>query len=118
MNLYAVKALLARVYLYAGNKTEAAVYAQEVIDSKYFNLVGDAQDALRSKEIIFSVYVDQFDLIIAGNGSSYTINSEEFLNEIFDVAADGTNDIRLREGVGFDNSYNYYFKLYFIKKVY
>ena len=108
MNLYAVKALLARVYLYAGNKTEAVVYAQEVIDSKYFNLVGDAQDALRSKEIIFSVYVDQFDLIIAGNGSSYTINSEEFLNEIFDVAADGTNDIRLREGVGFDNSYNGY----------
>ena len=46
MNLYAVKALLARVYLYAGNKTEAENYANQVIGSGYFDLIGDASDVL------------------------------------------------------------------------
>ena len=40
MNLYAVKAMLARVYLYAGNKVEAANYASQVIEGKYFDLIG------------------------------------------------------------------------------
>ena len=65
MNLYAVKALLARVYLYAGNKTEAENYANQVIGSGYFDLIGDASDVLRSKEIVFSVYVDDFDQQVA-----------------------------------------------------
>ena len=43
MNLYAVKAMLARVYLYAGNKTEAVNYANQVIDGKYFDLRGMLQ---------------------------------------------------------------------------
>lgn len=60
MNLYAVKALLARAYLYVGNKTEAKKYANEVISSSYFDLIGDTNDPLRSKEILFSIYVDDF----------------------------------------------------------
>ena len=108
MNLYAVKAMLARVYLFAGDKTNAERYANEVIESGYFNLVGDASDVLRSKEIIFSVYVDDFDQQVTEitNGGTYYISDEEFLNEIFDVANDGTNDLRIREGVGFDYGTN------------
>ncbi|MFR7809633.1 MAG: hypothetical protein ACLU4N_10375 [Butyricimonas faecihominis] len=37
MNLYAVKAMLARVYLYAGIQELAAKYANEVIDSDLFD---------------------------------------------------------------------------------
>ena len=79
-----------------------------VIESGYFNLVGDASDVLRSKEIIFSVYVDDFDQQVTEitNGGTYYISDEEFLNEIFDVANDGTNDLRIREGVGFDYGTN------------
>lgn len=106
MNLYAVKALLARVYLYAGNKEEAADYANEVIGSGYFELIGDASDILRSREILFSVYVDKFDQQVKEIQTSldYDIIEESFLNEMFDVAHDGTNDMRIREGVAFDNN--------------
>ena len=91
MNLYAVKAMLARVYLYAGNKVEAANYASQVIEGKYFDLIGDATDVLRSKEIVFSVYVDKFDQQVTDitNGSSYCIVK-----------------VRIREGVGFDYGTN------------
>lgn len=104
MNLYAVKALLARVYLYAGNKEEAENYANEVIGSGYFELVGDASDILRSREILFSVYVDKFDQQVKDITTSfgYYVMYEDFLNEMFDVANDGTNDVRVREGVAFD----------------
>ena len=39
MNLYAVKAMMARVYCYSGQNDLAVQYAQEVIDAnKYFTL--------------------------------------------------------------------------------
>ena len=105
MNLYAVKALLARVFLYAGNYTEAARYAEEVIESKQFELSGNATDIQRSKEIIFSVYIDKFDQVVDNmmTVTSYTVENDVF-NEIFDVANDGTNDFRVREGVSFENA--------------
>ncbi len=103
MNLYAVKATLARVYLYAGNKVEAAKYAQEVIDSKLFNLVAEVNDLIHSKEIIFSIYVDQFAKQIVNEfEDQFYVAQRTFLNDIFDVANDGTNDFRIKEGVGFD----------------
>ncbi|WP_292266981.1 RagB/SusD family nutrient uptake outer membrane protein [Butyricimonas sp.] len=108
MNLYAVKALLARVYLYAGNKSEAENYANQVIESDYFELVGEASDILRSKEIVFSVYVDKFDQQVEEitNNTFYSIMNKSFLNEMFDVANDGMNDVRVREGVAFDYASN------------
>lgn len=104
MNLYAVKALLARVYLYAGNKEEAGNYANQVVGSGYFELIGDASDILRSREILFSVYVDKFDQQVEEltNKTFYYIMNKNFLNEMFDVANDGMNDVRIREGVAFD----------------
>ena len=105
MNLYAVKAMLARVYLYAGNQELAAKYANEVIDSDFFELLSNANDVLRSKEIIFSVYIDKFDQQVENmmTTTSYIVDNSVF-NEIFDVANDGLNDFRVREGVSFENT--------------
>ena len=91
--------------LYAGNYTEAARYAEEVIESKQFELSGNATDIQRSKEIIFSVYIDKFDQVVDNmmTVTSYTVENDVF-NEIFDVANDGTNDFRVREGVSFENA--------------
>ncbi len=61
-NLYAVKALLARVYWMRGNMKEAAKYAKEVVDSGKFPLVDRTEVAeymagrLSPKETIFGVY--------------------------------------------------------------
>ena len=60
---------------------------------------------MRYKEILFSIYVDKFDLQVAEDittGKEYYVDNENFLYEIFDVAHDGTNDLRVREGVAFD----------------
>lgn len=62
MNLYAIKALLARVYWYRGDMTNAARYACQVIDSGKFPLVGvtDIQNylagVLSAEETIFGIY--------------------------------------------------------------
>ncbi|MCM1076174.1 MAG: RagB/SusD family nutrient uptake outer membrane protein [Bacteroides sp.] len=62
MNLYAVKALLARAYWYMGNQERAAYYAQEVINSGRFPLVDITEiqtymaGVLSPKETIFGVY--------------------------------------------------------------
>lgn len=49
---------------------------------------------------MFSVYVDKFDQQVTDitTGFSYYIAKESFLNEMFDVANDGTNDLRIRGG--------------------
>lgn len=100
MNLYAVKALLARVNLYAGNKQEAARYAKEVIDSKLFKLVTDnTVDRVYSTELIFSIYIPQFANQVAEDfvpGCFYFISNRAYLDEMFDVDNDGKNDIRYK----------------------
>lgn len=105
MNLYAVKGLLARVYLYAGNKTEAAKYAKEVVESGYFDLVSDnSVDRVYSTEILFSIYVDKLDEQVQGDFSTrggFYVSEPSFLSEHFSVAEDGANDIRYREGTAF-----------------
>lgn len=110
MNLYAVKATLARAYMYAGNKTEAAKYAQEIVNSKQFELITDnSTDRIYSKEIIFSLYVDKFEDkvgIYFDSRRNYVITENDFFAELFNVAGDGLNDIRVREGSGFVTSNN------------
>lgn len=62
MNLYAVKALLARVYWYRGDMANAGRYAAEVIDKGYFPLVQPTEirdylaGVLSTKETIFGIY--------------------------------------------------------------
>ena len=56
MNKYAVKAMLARVYLYMGNKTQAANYAREVINDSGLRLVRDNREDVSSYgETIFGL---------------------------------------------------------------
>lgn len=108
MNLYAVKAMLARGYLYMQNKEKAAEYAREVIDSKMFELISDnSVDRIFSTEIVFSIYVDKFaDQLVNEFDRNFKIAGRQFLEEMFDVANDGANDIRVREGVAFDYDAN------------
>lgn len=105
MNLYAVKGLLARVYLYAGDKTEAAKYAEEVVNSGYFELVSDNSiDRVYSTEILFSIYVDKFEQQVQGDFNTrygFYVSDPSFLSEHFSVSEDGANDIRFREGTAF-----------------
>ncbi len=71
MNLYAVKALLARVYYTMGNATEAAKYAAEVIEAKHnFSLVKSSKfEEVRrfpaSPELIFGLHNTQLSKGIA-----------------------------------------------------
>lgn len=70
LNYWAVKALLARLYLYKGDKVNALKYAQEVIASGKFRLMTAADivstdptalnsDMTLTYEHIFSIYVSQ-----------------------------------------------------------
>lgn len=65
-NLYAVRALLARVYWMKGDMVNAAVYAEKVIDSGKFPLVGETEvkdylaGVLSPKETIFGVYSNTY----------------------------------------------------------
>ena len=62
LNLYAVQALLARVYWMKGDMTNAGQYAEKVINSGKFPLVGETEvqdfmaGTLSPKETIFGVY--------------------------------------------------------------
>ena len=117
MNLYAVKATLARVHMYAGNKTEATAYAKEVVESGYFSMVSDnSLDRVYSSEILFSIYVDklgdQIDVAFTNTGGIYVAESQ-FLADHFSVSEDGANDIRYRQGVAFtSDAYGYYSQKY------
>ena len=61
-NLYAVYGLLARVYWMKGDMANAAIYAQKVIESRKFPLVGETEvqdflaGVLSPKETIFGIY--------------------------------------------------------------
>ncbi|WP_455613938.1 RagB/SusD family nutrient uptake outer membrane protein [Bacteroides congonensis] len=117
MNKFAVKAVLARVYLYKGDaqsKALAADYADQVIkaskgNSHLFTLVTDnATDPVCSTELIFALsmdsekYDDQIDLDFkAGMTNAYFIKNRDRVYELFDTEADGYNDMRMKEGQGF-----------------
>lgn len=66
INLYAVKALLARVYWYFGDKTKAAEYAEAVINSNLFPFVNITEiqahvaGVLCPKETVFGLYSTQY----------------------------------------------------------
>jgi len=114
MNLMAVKALSARVHLWAGNTAEAARYAQEVVDARrsdgepMFQLVtNNVRDRVFSTELIFSMSVHRFneqadrDFVI-NMANTYLIYDRARLNQMFDVTVDGANDMRYRDGQGFN----------------
>lgn len=76
VSLYAIQALLSRVYLYMENWSEAASYATKVIDSKKYTMwktddLKDSkcfkEDARTSGEVIFEVYSNAGEAYGGGN---------------------------------------------------
>ena len=113
MNKFAVKALLARVYMYTGDKVNAMARAKEVIDATSggsnlrFRLVTDnSADRIMSTELIFSLSLKEFDKQVDNDfqrstNSLYYAVDKQHIYDIFDTDRDGFNDIRMREGQGF-----------------
>lgn len=128
MNKYAVKAELARVYLYIGDKQNALNYANQVINAqkekggKLFSLITDnAQDRVASTELLFSLSMDSEKFkdqiendFIAAMWSNYYIKDKDRVNKLFDTSIDGSNDMRMKEGQGFNitNNGSYTLKFY------
>lgn len=116
MNKYAVKALMARVYMYKGDKALAKEKANEVINAKredgtsiFQFVVDNSKDHLLSKELIFAISMDSKNFqttimqsFLLSQFSNTNAGSKERVNEIFDTKVDGTNDIRMREAGGFN----------------
>ena len=112
MNLLAVKALLARAYLYQGNKTLAAEYAEEVVNSGKFKLAATMKitNQYPVAEVIFGLH---FNNSMARENlmtisTYYIIGNSAFINELFNINEDGPNDIRYKDASGFYMDGNYY----------
>lgn len=117
MNKFAIKAELARVYLFMGDresKIKAADYANQVIEarkgnSNLFSLITDnSTDPMCSTELLFALSMDSesFDTQIEndfqiGMSYAYFIKERDRVYELFDTQVDGYNDMRLKEGQGF-----------------
>lgn len=111
MNKWAVKALLARVYLYQGGASlsKAAELAEEVIDHSGLELVGNNQeDVAFFGETLFGLHmydmstrVQPYFSIAAGQlGNELWIKASNG-EEVFEGTSVGVNDIRYRSGYGF-----------------
>ena len=101
-NYYAVRALMARVYLYSGDKVKALECAKEVIDSQKFpaTLVSQivASDKIMSSEMIFGIYrstlATEYDLSYSSNISTGMYLSTTEWATVYETAAGGSADYR------------------------
>lgn len=108
MNYLAVRALLARVYLYMDDKVNAARMAKNVIDAgkhrfvSTANLTGTRKDRTFSTEHIFSLYItklnepvnEYFKFRVAGSDATDLNNTENTIKTAFEVATGGSTDFR------------------------
>lgn len=110
LNKYAVKALLARVYLYKGGADilKAATLAQEVIQHSGLQLVqNNMEDISMFQETLFGLNMFNMarrqEAYFRTGGASGTELwlKERNWQEAFDGTAFGVNDIRFRSGYGF-----------------
>ncbi|MDL2320257.1 RagB/SusD family nutrient uptake outer membrane protein [Alistipes sp. OttesenSCG-928-B03] len=109
MNLMAVKALLARVYLWSGSDNDrlnANTYAREVIKSEHFSLGRSNTDTpILPSEIIFGVHVDDFETKVTDEmdkaNSPWRIQGDNFFAKQFTTSQDGGVDWRLSTVTGF-----------------
>lgn len=115
LNLMAVKALMARVYLYAGDKTNAAKYAKHVIDNSNLSLVKDnVKDVAFKDESLFCL--DMFNMeerLMSDWKSTVNMNTELWISTdnirtVFEFYSIGLNDIRYKNGYGFLHGSNQY----------
>ena len=115
MNKFAVKAAMARAYMWKGDKVNAAAKAKEVIDAKkgngaaMFSLITDnTQDKVGSTELLFALNMDSetFPEVVENDfylslWSYYVVMDMDKLYAIFDTQNDGMNDMRFKDGTGF-----------------
>nr|WP_121272964.1 RagB/SusD family nutrient uptake outer membrane protein [Pedobacter schmidteae] len=108
MNYLAVRALLARVYLFMDDKVNAALMAKSVVDAKKHKfittaeLTGNRKDRTFSTEHIFSLYITKLNEPVAeyfkfqtgGSGSTELNNTETNIKTAFEVSAGGSTDFR------------------------
>jgi len=113
MNYYAVCATLARAYLCNGDKSQALVYAEKVINSTKFpwtateDFTADAdenKDRILYKELIFGWFINTEEHALElsarfeqglGNDGQYA--SADLGNSIYEVAGPGAEDLRYKE---------------------
>lgn len=98
-NLYAVQALLARVYLTMGDKDNAAIYARKVIEQSPYQLNektdinGDLAGVLSEKETLFGIYFAEFYSYVynklQATTSYYALNPRGDVEEIYNQQAEG-----------------------------
>ena len=111
MNYHAVNAMLARVYNYAGMKSEAAAHAQMVIEHCGLSLEsGNDNDPILSKETIFGVNMYELkdnlsDYFAIGDKmtTKYYINIPT-LNSIFESVGNESEDMRAKGTAFFRNN--------------
>ena len=109
MNKYAVKAMLARVYLYMGNKTQAANYAREVINDSGLRLVRDNREDVSSYgETIFGLSMYNMEEKLAAYWKDATTFDTQYyisrtnISSVFETNSGiGLNDMRYRSNYGF-----------------
>lgn len=113
MNLYAVKALTARVHLYAGNKGKAADYARDVIENSGLELANDNRyDVSLSAEALFCLDMFNMEERVAdywkntvGMDQERWISTDNIRN-VFEYFTIGINDIRYKNTYGFIHGSN------------
>lgn len=107
MNKWALKALMARFYLYTNQPDKAATKAKSVIDSCGLELIGAlTKDQAMFGETLFALdyynmessYNGIFEEVIDKNSSSQKLLNEETLRSLYEVSSVGANDIRFTQG--------------------
>lgn len=108
MNLMAVKGLMARVYLWIGDKENAAAKAREVIDNSGLELVtNNSRDVAMFDETLFALGMDDMTEKVRNDWADLTLFSDELyitesnFNTVFEAQEEGRSDIRGRNGYGF-----------------
>lgn len=107
MNVYAVEALLARVYWSRNDLENAAVYAKKVIDSQKFNMRGveafnqPDNGTLDLNETIFGIYSKKYEeenarmYGLTGSSSSSTFRLADYKGLYESGSSSATTDFRL-----------------------
>ena len=110
MNRWAVRALMARFYLYANQPDLARQYAEDVIEHSGRELVTNmASDHAMFDESLFGLYYanmqndyqSYFTTPVRDDSQTQRLITEYNLQYTFETASVGSNDIRGRSGQGF-----------------
>lgn len=105
MNYWGATGLMARIYLYKGDHTNAYTKSKEVIDSKLFpfvtssSLSGMFPSRTFTSEHLFALYVSNLqeinaELFKTSAATAMLTNRESFINSRFEIATGGSTDFR------------------------